>query len=109
MILLLWLGCSGVGDESGDTESSTVPATPVAFCAELTPSSDADAVGVSCIDDPAAGESCDAISVEMVDKDSVDALCASCEAAGSPCVHTDAVPCTTSDGATLSVYSFRCE
>jgi len=104
MTLLLWLGCAG-GDSA---PSAVLPESPEAFCAELTLSSAEDAVGVSCMDDPPAGESCDAIDVVLVDKPSVDALCATCEANGAPCVHTDAVRCTTSEGATLSVYSFRC-
>lgn len=108
MTLLLLLGCTGgVGADSAP--GVDLPATPEAFCAELTPSSADDAVGVSCMDAPTAGQACDDIDVVMVEKPSVDALCATCEANGAACVHTDAVPCTTSDGETLSVYSFRCE
>lgn len=107
MTLLLLLGCAGgVGADSAP--GVDLPATPEAFCAELTPSDDADAVGLSCMDAPTAGQACDAIDVEMVDKGSVDALCATCDANGAPCVHTDAVNCTTTEGATLSVYSFSC-
>ncbi len=108
MMLALLLACAG-GTESTPADSETaLPASPEAFCDQLTPSTDPDAVGVSCVDDPDPGRPCDEIAVIMVQKGDVDDLCATCEAAGHPCQHTPATRCTTAEGGTLSVYSFTC-
>ena len=110
LILALLSSCTRTGGDSGPATSDfTPPSNAGAFCNELTESDAEDAVGVSCVDNPSAGHACDDIAVLRVDKADVDALCASCDAAGTPCAHTPAVDCTTSDGDHLQVYSFHCE
>lgn len=104
--LALLVGCATRGDSNPVERAG--PTSPAAFCDGLTPSEDADAVGVACIDDPAPGQACEEIAVIRVDKGEVDSLCATCEAAGQPCQHTTATNCTTADGEILNVYSFWC-
>lgn len=108
LAFVLW-SCGG---QTGDSRPG-LPASAAAFCDELTVSDAADAVGVACVEEPTLdGEGhprpCDDLGVTMVAKGDVDTLCASCEAAGTACERTEAVDCTASNGATLSVYSFWC-
>lgn len=104
VLLEVLLGCA----TAPDSNPADMPSDPAAFCGALTPSADPEAVGVSCVDDPAPGQTCEEIAVVRVDKGEVDSLCATCEAAGQPCQHTPATNCTTADGEILYVYSFWC-